>query len=259
MEQHPKKINENDKLRNILQEIEIEGIEDINFSKQNENTIIIHNKSLNSNLFIRLTREEKKAILTEEDDVLYEFVVRGKFRMSVYSADPKLSLGSIKAVYRSLRDNYEYRMRYDESSQFFIREMELKRKYSEKDSASGSVVIQNGKFRRNLSITGLYYHLFRYGESLSRIALTIALFFSLTTLFWVILSPSSLIPKTLSDQENLATTIVINATERTLSDMFQFRSQDLEPMDYFIRISSLVLLGVIIIALKRKFERRARH
>ena len=38
----------------------------------------------------------------------------------------KVNLASIKAVYRSLRDNYEYRMRYDESSQFFIREMELK-------------------------------------------------------------------------------------------------------------------------------------
>src|SRR5918992_4121707 len=102
----PKKFNENDKLRNFLkyflQEIGIERIEDINFSKQNENTIniIIHNKSLNLSLFIRLIREENKAILTEEDDVLYEFVVRGKFRLGVYSADkdPKLILGSIKAV-----------------------------------------------------------------------------------------------------------------------------------------------------------------
>ena len=33
------------------------------------------------------------------------------------------NLGSIKAVYRSLRENYEYRMRYDEAGQFFIREM----------------------------------------------------------------------------------------------------------------------------------------
>ena len=41
------------------------------------------------------------------------------------------NLGSIKAVYRSLRENYEYRMRYDEAGQFFIREMELKRKYKE--------------------------------------------------------------------------------------------------------------------------------
>ena len=41
------------------------------------------------------------------------------------------NLGSIKAVYRNLRENYEYRMRWDEAGQFFIREMELKRKYRE--------------------------------------------------------------------------------------------------------------------------------
>ncbi len=41
------------------------------------------------------------------------------------------NLGSIKAVYRNLRENYEYRMRYDEAGQFFIREMELKRMYRE--------------------------------------------------------------------------------------------------------------------------------
>ena len=31
------------------------------------------------------------------------------------------NLGSIKAVYRSLRENYEFRMRYDEAGQFFIK------------------------------------------------------------------------------------------------------------------------------------------
>jgi hypothetical protein len=32
------------------------------------------------------------------------------------------------AIYRNLRENYEYRLRYDEAGEFFIREMELKRK-----------------------------------------------------------------------------------------------------------------------------------
>ena len=176
----------------------------------------------------------------------------------------KVNLASIKALYRSLRDNYEYRMRYDESSQFFIREMDLKRKYrtvhseNSQDRESTELVKKNDWFRRNLSITGLYYHLFRYGESLSRIALAIALFFCLTTLFWVIY-PSSFIPKTLFNQNLTTSVVVVNATERTLSDMFQIRSQDLAGMDYFIRISSLPLLGVIIIALKRKFERKVRY
>jgi hypothetical protein len=45
------------------------------------------------------------------------------WRMQVFN------LGSIVAEYRNLRENYEYRRRYDEAGQFFIREMELKRKY----------------------------------------------------------------------------------------------------------------------------------
>ena len=48
----------------------------------------------------------------------------------------EFNLGSIKAVYRNLRENYEYRMRYDEAGQFFIREMELKRMYREASSIS---------------------------------------------------------------------------------------------------------------------------
>jgi hypothetical protein len=69
------------------------------------------------------------------------------------------TLGSIKAVYRNLRENYEYRMRYDEAGQFFIREMELKRKYREvvssNDDGFGVKVKQNNWFRRNLlSLTG---------------------------------------------------------------------------------------------------------
>ena len=37
------------------------------------------------------------------------------------------SLGSVMAVYRNLRENYELRLRYDEAGKFFIREMELKK------------------------------------------------------------------------------------------------------------------------------------
>jgi hypothetical protein len=82
------------------------------------------------------------------------------------------NLGSIKAVYRSLRENYEFRMRYDEAGQFFIREMELKRKYREvlsKEGEDSLEIKENNWFRRNLfSLTGWYYHLSRYGESIWR-------------------------------------------------------------------------------------------
>ena len=48
-----------------------------------------------------------------------------------------LNLGSILVVYRNLREYYEYRMRYDEAGEFFIREMEVKRKYREIYSKGG--------------------------------------------------------------------------------------------------------------------------
>ena len=37
------------------------------------------------------------------------------------------SLVSVMAVYRNLRENYEFRLIYDEAGKFFTREMELKR------------------------------------------------------------------------------------------------------------------------------------
>jgi hypothetical protein len=41
------------------------------------------------------------------------------------------TLDGVMSVYRNLRENYEYRLRYDDAGKFFIREMELKRKYRE--------------------------------------------------------------------------------------------------------------------------------
>ena len=47
--------------------------------------------------------------------------------------------------------------------------MELKRKYRENFTDSGNLEVKgNGWFRKNMSLTGLYYHLSRYGEDLAR-------------------------------------------------------------------------------------------
>jgi hypothetical protein len=67
--------------------------------------------------------------------------------------------------------------------------MELKRKYKEipsNDGGSTVVVKLNGRFRRNLSSTGMYHHLSRYGEDLLRPALIGVVVVFLSTLFWLI-------------------------------------------------------------------------
>ena len=53
----------------------------------------------------------------------------------------------------------------DDAGQFLFKDMELKRKYREEvpSGEEKSVVIKrNGWLRRNLSLTGLYYHLSKY-------------------------------------------------------------------------------------------------
>ena len=202
-----------------------------------------------------------------------------------------VNLGSIKAVYRSLRENYEYRMRYDEAGQFFIREMELKRKYREVPSSKGEEnsleIKQNNWFRRNLfSLTGWYYHLSRYGESIWRPTLAGLVIVFLSTLFWLMQSNPTVEPS-LSTTE-CSTTVISDAARNNTSKFiglceygirtyahwlkaFERSLADFLPLlptgdfkmgiiDFVIKIiGGAVTFGLIAIALRRRFERRYRH
>jgi len=99
-----------------------------------------------------------------------------------------VSLDLVLSAYINLRENFEFRLKFDGGGKLIIREMELKRNYrhvSSKfelrlisylrklkgDKSSQPKVeelIENGWFTRHFSLTGLYYHLARYGESISR-------------------------------------------------------------------------------------------
>ena len=76
--------------------------------------------------------------------------------------------------------------------------MELKRKYREvksKSSPSGYEIKKNNWFRRNLfSLTGVYYHLSRYGEDLFRPTLVGALIVFMSTFFFACQKDPNLIP-----------------------------------------------------------------
>jgi hypothetical protein len=68
-----------------------------------------------------------KKVKEDKFKIIDERLLEGKIKEKDDHTAKDFNLGSIKAVYRSIRENYEYRMRYDEAGQFFIREMELKR------------------------------------------------------------------------------------------------------------------------------------
>jgi hypothetical protein len=79
--------------------------------------------------------------------------------------DEDLVLDNVLAVYRALRENYDYYLKYDESGKFFINEMRLKKRFS---NFTEKVVLS------------IYELLCLYGESYRR---TIAWIFATIPLF----------------------------------------------------------------------------
>jgi hypothetical protein len=136
-----------------------------------------------------------------------------------YITQEQITLGSITAIYRNIRENYEFRLRYDEAGKFFIREMELKRKYREAPSVSAvfklkltkslkklklvninapepkieSELRQNWWPRRNLSLTFIL-SFSTYGESIVKPILIGIIIVALSTLFWAIQNDPSAEP-----------------------------------------------------------------
>ena len=210
------------------------------------------------------------------------------------SVRPELVL----SVYRNLRENYEFRLRYGDAGKFFIKEMELKRKYRESPSVSifklkliklfrklklrdrpepkvKYELKENGWWRRNLfSLTGLYYHLSRYGEDLLRPTLVGIVIVFVSTLFWLMQSKPILEPHFFVNSSLYNSTshfVYLNqignltqwqkAFERSLSDLIPLLPSgskvEIGLLDYVIKIAGGALtFGLIAIALRRKFERK---
>jgi hypothetical protein len=163
----------------------------------------------------------------EGRDDRFKVIDEEKFEEFFEQFPDEVNLGDVKTIYRNLRENYEFRLRYEEAGRFFIREMELKRKYREVNSEGKYKTKRNGWFRRNISLAGLYYHLSRYGESLFRPAIFAAAIFSFSVMYWLIqynaatLQPS-FIDTGLTQLGN--STHVGKALERSIADSFPFLS-----------------------------------
>ena len=163
--------------------------------------------------------------------------------------DPDLE--SIKAIYRNLRENCEYRLRYDDAGQFFIREMELKRNYSLNDD--GKIVITD-QFRRNFSLTG-FYRLASYGEKF-RMPILLSVSVIVGAILVTLLKISSAGIIELDHNGSLA---IQNNTERIVTTFLQLRNEQLIWSDTIVKVLGVLSLGLFAIPLRRKFERKFRH
>ena len=210
-------------------------------------------------MILNKTRFEKFKIL---DETRFEECIDKKNESNTISKlkASGLSLGSVLTSYRNLRENYEYRLRYDEAGQFFVREMEVRRNYREELTTDGnSLPRKNGWPRRNFfSFIGLYRNICNYGESSTRPLILFSIILLLSTAYWFV---SSLIGLPL--QNDLVTTDcpehpVFCSLERTLNDIVGFPEKGIF-IDYVTRITSIIVLATLFLPFRRKFERRFRH
>jgi len=153
--------------------------------------------------------------------------------------------------------------------------------YREKFSTSEKKDIpkENNWVIQKFSLTGLYYHLSRYGESISRPIILGVIIVGLSTLFWLIQNNPAgepFIPYISNNKLDIAKTSVDNfinysqisnnthilkAFERSLADFLPLLSMPSDTkigiIDFIVKIVggglTFVLLGV---ALRRKFERK---
>ena len=86
---------------------------------------------------------DDKFTIIEEKRLIEEAERRKKNKLNNKSIEKRnndegqsLSPELVLSVYRNLRENYEFRLRYGDAGKFFIKEMELKRKYRESSSVS---------------------------------------------------------------------------------------------------------------------------
>jgi hypothetical protein len=236
--------------------------------------------------------EQDKFKVFEEETLEKEFLERktpntvslGSVMVLLEERNPtRVSLGNVMAVYRNLRENYEFKLRYDEAGEFFKKEMELKRKYREvvtplPEIGTIAVIKENNWFRKTLSLTGLYYHFSRYGESILRPTIIGIMIVVLSTVFWLFQNNPSAelyIPFITSNKPHIAKTFsnfingtqILNNThnlkafERSLGDFLPTLSLasdiKISIIDYIVKIVGGGLTFVLLaVALRRKFERK---
>ena len=166
--------------------------------------------------------------------------------------DPALNLENVRSVYRDLRDNFDRQLRYDVAGGFFVREMEVGRKYR---------IDENGRAvpkpicRRALTWHAAYNVLAEYGQSLGRPALFLALMFAAgSLLLWCGTGVPHGLEIPCEDGPD-------DSAFRALTAMvpLPLPGHLASPADIILKIIALPAVATLLIGLRRRFEKTRRH
>ena len=193
---------------------------------------------------LKLTRKIDEKLLDEK--MLNERQIKFK----IDNTEENFNLKEIITMYRNLRENYEYSLRYEEADKFFIREMELKRKYCESNKDKYHIINKNSWFKKNFSLTGLYRITSEYGQSYTRPAI-LSIFVLLIPLIYSLIQQYP--------DENVSFDKVMTSIDSNFKDIFNI-SEKQSTIGYFINFLTIPALGALLwAALRRRFEKRFRR
>ena len=168
------------------------------------------------------------------------------------NSDPALNLENVCGVYRDLRDNFDQQLRYDVAGGFFVREMEMGRKY--KIDEHGHVV-QKPPCRRILTWHAAYNVLAEYGQSRGRPPLFLALTLAAgSLLLWCGTGVLHGLEIPCEDGPG-------DAVLRSLVAMvpLPLSGHPASPVDMGLKVAALPAVATFLVALRRRFEKTRRH
>ncbi|MBO3810193.1 MAG: hypothetical protein FGF50_11470 [Candidatus Brockarchaeota archaeon] len=198
--------------------------------------------------------ESKKEVSSEINNKIKDLENKGLEGLERLSEDDDLKLDNVLTVYRSLRDNHDYYLKYEDSGRFFVNEMRLKRRFIGKASSGRGI-------RKKLSnaverlIMLFYEAVSLYGESYVRpILFMFACIFTFSILRLCENWPIPLHVGLRWDDLQL----LLEELKRSIYAFFQLY-WDEKPLTFIERAVSPPILGTLYISLKRRLERRIRH
>ena len=167
------------------------------------------------------------------------------------SWDPAINVENLKGVYRDLRDNFDRRLAYNVSGGFFVREMEVERKYE--NDKNGSIKRKH-ILKRALTWHTAYNALSEYGQSVVRPPLYLAAVFGAgLSLQWC---PAE---TPLVQGVSCGAGFVDSALGVLMAMVpIPFSASD-PPVELALKVASLPASATFLLALRRRFAKSRRH